>query len=95
MQGEEIYALRDKNQDLKAKNLALRQRQEELVQHMEDAEILDELPFPDQVNGMMKEEEELETRSNRIKFQYAKQRLLAVGEYDKIGAYDYNGVGSG
>ena len=80
---------------MEAKNLALRQRQEELIQHIDEAEILDELPVRDQVNGMIEEKEELETRSKRIKFQDAKQRLLAVGEYNKIGAYNHNGVASG
>ena len=68
---------------MQAKNLAPRQRQE-LLQHIDDAEILDELPIRDQVNGMIKEKEELETGANRIRIQDVKQRLLAVGEYKKL-----------
>ena len=44
---------------LEAENEALKQREEELLQHLNVAEMLDEFPIRDQVNGLIKENQEL------------------------------------
>ena len=50
-------ALRNTVSCLEAENKVLRQREEELLQYMNDAEILDELPLQDQWDGMGREED--------------------------------------
>lgn len=44
---------------LEAENEAFKQREEELLQYLNDAEMLDKLPIRDQVNGLNKEDQEL------------------------------------
>ncbi|MDI1490484.1 MAG: hypothetical protein OHK93_001687 [Ramalina farinacea] len=52
-------ALRHTVSRLEAENEAFKQREEELLQYLNDAEMLDKLPIRDQVNGLNKEDQEL------------------------------------